>query len=648
MNYLVTGATGLVGRHLVPRLLARGRVSLVVRPDRLSTHQDDLQRWSQLGDLDVITGDVTEPGVGLAHAEFDHAFHLAALYDLDADAQRLERVNVGGTRNVLDALRKLGFKGVFHYTSSVAVAGDYAGAFTEAMLEAGQSHPTAYHRSKFEAERMVRGLETIPYRVYRPSAIVGHSDSGEMLRHDGAYHLFGPIKRLRTLLPGWVTVPAYDTAPINMVPVDFVATAIDHLAHAPGLDRQTFHIVDPSPPRFSQTFNLLAEAAGAPKMKQGKSATGRLRRFAPGAADLASKLGGLEFLRNHVLEDFEVPASVIRSVNRTQTFATASTLAALEGSGIECPPQATYVDALWHYWARHLDPSNDPTQRARRKLADKRVLITGASSGIGASLARQCAAAGAHVVLVARREAELAALASEIEASGGRATWIAADLSDLAACDDIARKVLDEHGTVDVLINNAGRSIRRPLSESLDRFHDFERVMAINFYAPLRLIRGFLPAMLAQGSGHVVNVLSAGAAMPSPNFGAYTASKAALGQIGDTLAAELVDENIHVMGAYLGFVRTPMMTATEAFEKTSAMTPDQAAEWLIEGIVSKQRRLVDWTYKRRHLLSIAAPKTMSRLLNVAYRLFAKERADGDPELKLDRDLIRQFVKGSPM
>jgi NAD(P)-dependent dehydrogenase (short-subunit alcohol dehydrogenase family) len=163
---------------------------------------------------------------------------------------------------------------------------------------------------------------------------------------------------------------------------------------------------------------------------------------------------------------------------------------------------------------------------------------------------------------------------------------VVADLSDMAACDAAVQAALERHGRIHVLVNNAGRSIRRPLTESRERFHDLERVMQINYFGPARLIRAVLPGMIAQKSGVILNVLSAGARNPSPRFGAYTASKAALGQVGDTLAAEHLHDGVRVVNAFLPWVRTPMMDATGKYEETRAMSPDRAARWMIEGIVT--------------------------------------------------------------
>ncbi len=637
----VTGATGLIGRHLVDRLLARGgAVSILLRPGSRASRRAALERWGER--VEVWPGDVTEPGLGLsdAHAaalaDIDHVFHVAGYYDLEGAPAQMEAVNVEGTRRLLALLEGRGFAGVLHHVSSVAVAGTHDGAFGEDMLDEGQRFAHPYHRSKHASETLVRS-STLRWRVYRPSAVVGHSKTGQMDRIDGPYFLFRAIHALRNALPPWVTLPGFEGPALNMVPVDFVADAIAAIASQPGLDARGFHLVDPAPPSFRQTFNLIAEAAGAPKL--GKARLGKLTRMLPGANHVIAQLESLRFMRRELAADFGVPASVRAAANPDVTYETTNVEAALASTGIRCPPQSAYVEALWDYYLRNLDPKRDRKKRYAAAFDGKRALVTGASSGIGRAMALTLAEAGAHVVLVARRRAELEQLRDEIETAGGEATVAPADLTDHAAVDAMMARALP----VDLLINNAGKSIRRPLAESLERFHDLERVMQINFFAPARLIRSALPSMRERG-GHIVNVLSAGAHFPSPRFGAYTASKAALSQLGDVLAAEHLHENVRVTNAYLHWVRTPMMDATGKYEDTRAMTPEEATAMVLDGVLDRKQHVARGTDVRRFALARIHPSGLARILNVLYRIYADDPAT-HPELELDRQVLKRFVRG---
>jgi NAD(P)-dependent dehydrogenase (short-subunit alcohol dehydrogenase family) len=655
-RHLVTGSTGLVGRPLVERLIARGaRLHLLVRPSSRARAEPLLERWRQQaaaagGHLEVWEGDVARPGLGLSAQAlaswpgFDHVVHLAALYDLRAPADRLRAINVDGTRELLALLRERGFGGVLHFVSSVAVAGDHQGSFAEAQLDAGQKHPHPYQRTKYEAEVLVRAAADLRVRIYRPSAVVGHSLTGEIDRIDGPYYFFKALQKLRDRVPRWLPVLSFARAPINMVPVDFVAAAIDHLMHAEGLDGRTFHVVDPDPPSPRETFNMLSAAAAGPRMA--KSGMGRrLARLLAPQLQVAGQLASVRFLRDELLRDLGIPPEAMPAINLGVTYDASEFQAALRGSGLACPPQAEYLTALWDHWARRLDPDLDVSAKRRRAFEGKHVLVTGASSGVGRELALLCAELGSVPLLVARREAELVEVVQQIRDRGGRAAFYVADLGDLDACDRVLEAVHREHGHVDVLVNNAARSIRRRAVDSIERFHDFERTMQLNFFGALRMIRGCLPAMRQRRHGVIVNVLSAGARIPTPNFGAYMASKAALGQLTDTLGVELMTEGIDLCGVYLPWVRTPMMG--KAFSDTDAMTPRRAAEWIVDGVVERKRLVGDFDMIRRSVLNLVAPVTLSRLINVFWRISTDE--DGaHPEMQLDRMVTKRFIKGKLM
>lgn len=646
----VTGGTGLLGRFLVSRLLARGgTVTLLVREDRMAERAERIAELESVAiahraKLEIVHGDVAK---GLDHLapRFDHVFHAAALYDLTADPEVLRATNVEGTRKLLAWLERGRFTGTLHHVSSIAVAGDYRKKFTEEMLEKRQDFPTEYHRSKYESELLVR-KSSVRHRIYRPGAIVGDTERGEMDRIDGAYYLFRAIHAIRDLVPKWVTLPGFDGGRIAMVPVDFVADAIDAIAHREGLDGKTFHVIDPATPSFRTTFNLIADAAGAPRMGKFRIADS-IAKWMPGANTVMGQLGSLKFFRAQYYEELGIPPIVHEAQNKEIEYDAANLLAALEGTGISCPPQEEYIEVLWDYYVRHLDPARDPEARDRRALAGKVILITGASSGIGEEMARYCAKIGAKVFLVARRDSELERVEKAITGAGGHASRFVADVADYAQCDAAVAAAIERYGRVDVLVNNAAKSIRRPLSVSLDRFHDLERVMQVNYFGPARMIRAVLPGMLERKEGVILNVLTAGARAGAPRFGAYTASKAALGQLGDTLAAEHLHDGVRVVSAFLPWVRTPMMDTTGKYEDTKAMTADHAARWCIEGIVTGKQHVVSADVRRRFVFVSVRPEALTRIFNVLYRIYADDPAE-HPELELDRTILKRFVKGRLM
>ena len=256
---------------------------------------------------------------------------------------------------------------------------------------------------------------------------------------------------------------------------------------------------------------------------------------------------------------------------------------------------------------------------AASPLAGRTVLVTGASSGIGEATARAAAARGAHVVLVARRETELERVRGEIEASGGRASSYVADLSDLDAIDSLVERVLAEVGTVDYLVNNAGRSIRRSLDLSYDRFHDFERTMAINYFGPVRLTMGLLPSMRAQGFGHVVNIVTWGVQMKAPKFAAYIASKTALDTWSRIAGRETYADGVSFTNMRFSLVRTAMVVPTDVYDNRATMSAEQAAGKVVRAL---EDRPVTWdTVAGRvgEVVNIVAPRLSDALMSRFHR-----------------------------
>src|SRR3954470_4896745 len=265
MNYFVTGATGFIGRHLVEELLKReGTIYALVREGSRG-RLDELGAKLGAGDrLVPVGGDLSKAGLGIEDFDekVDHFFHLAAIYDMAASEEDMMTANVEGTRHVLEFVNSQDI-GRFHHTSSIAVAGPFKGLFREDMFDEGQKLPHAYHRSKFESEKLVRDEVQVPLRVYRPGIVVGHSQTGEMDKIDGPYYFFKILQKLRPALPEWFPLAGPEGRNANLVPVDFVARAMDHIAHMDQNDLygDTFHLVDPAPISVGASLNEFAKAA---------------------------------------------------------------------------------------------------------------------------------------------------------------------------------------------------------------------------------------------------------------------------------------------------------------------------------------------------------------------------------------------------
>jgi len=323
-----------------------------------------------------------------------------------------------------------------------------------------------------------------------------------------------------------------------------------------------------------------------------------------------------------------------------------NTQAALAGSGIQCPPLESYAKTLYRYYEDHLDPMTQRPARYRRALAEKVVLVTGASRGIGLAVARTAAEAGAKVLLVARDAEKLEAAVAEIRAAGGEAHAHAADLSSFDEVDALAKAVLAQHGGVDVLIHNAARSIRRPIVASMDRFHDYERTMALNYFAPVRLTLRLLPSLIER-SGTISHVLTMGVLIPGPYFAAYLATKSALDAFGDSLMSELQHEGIHVSSVYLPLVKTEMMAPVEEYAgRRDVMTPKRAATMILDGVVDRRRRVMTPAGAYFAFSNRVTPATTSRILNLIERAFPV--GDAPSEFPVEKAFITNAIGGSPI
>jgi short-subunit dehydrogenase len=327
-----------------------------------------------------------------------------------------------------------------------------------------------------------------------------------------------------------------------------------------------------------------------------------------------------------VLGDLGIPEAVLETRDFNCDFDTRDTQRALKGTGIAVPPLSTYAPKLWDYWERNLDPDLFRERSLASSVKDKKILITGASSGIGLETALKIGEAGGTVVLVSRTREKLEEVARQVEEKGGTAHVHPADLSDLEDIERMAQEVLDEHGGVDVLINNAGRSIRRSVARSYDRFHDYERTMQLNYFGALKLIMAFLPGMRERKSGHVINVSSIGVQTNTPRFSAYVASKSALDAFSRCAAPECVADNVKFTTVYMPLVRTPMIAPTDMYKAFPTMSPEEAGEMLCDAMIDKPKRKASRLGTFGEVLYALSPQTMDLVLNQAYQLFPDSKA----------------------
>jgi NAD(P)-dependent dehydrogenase (short-subunit alcohol dehydrogenase family) len=240
---------------------------------------------------------------------------------------------------------------------------------------------------------------------------------------------------------------------------------------------------------------------------------------------------------------------------------------------------------------------SDP-DRLRDAVSGKTALVTGASYGVGEATARKLAAAGATVLVVARSADKLDELVAAIGAGGGRAVAYPADLTDQDAVSTLVDEITNRHGALDILVSNAGKSLRRSLHDQYDRPQDFQRTIDINYLGPIRLLLGLLPAMRARGGGHIVNVSSVGVRVPpGPQWGAYQASKGAFDRWLRSVAPELHADGVDVTSIYFGLIRTRMIEPTPMLTSLPGLSADQAADVIARAIVLRPRTIAPpWTF----------------------------------------------------
>ncbi len=663
MTYFVTGATGFIGKRLVRKLAARkGTVYLLMR-DTDPAKVAALKAFTGLegARLVPIKGDISKAGLGISAADkktldgkIKHFFHLAAIYDLGADAQEQMTVNVEGTANTVAFANSIK-AGCLHHCSSIAAAGMYEGMFREDMFAEAENLDHPYFSTKHESEKIARKNAKVPLRVYRPGLVVGDSTNGEMDKIDGPYYFFKLIQRMRQLLPPWMPAIGIEGGRINIVPVDYVVNAMDHIAHVKDQDGKCFHLVDPEPMRVGDVLNTIAKAAHAPLMSIRINAA--LFGFIPRAVKKSvMALTPVRRIRNAIMKDLGLPEDILQFVNYPTRFDCRDTLSLLKGTDIACPRLDDYAWRLWDYWERHLDPDLMIDRTLKGQVEGKVVLITGGSSGIGLASAIKIAEAGATTVICGRDEDKLAQAKKEIIAAVGKHAKVvtySADIANMVDCERFTKELVADYGHVDVLINNAGRSIRRGIESSFDRFHDLERTMQLNYFGATKTTMGLLPEMIKARRGHVINISSIGVLTNAPRFSAYVASKSALDAWTRCAASEFADVGIKFTTINMPLVRTPMIAPTNLYNNVPTLSPDEAADLVVQAIVYKPVRIATRLGIAGQVMHALLPKVMQISMNTSFRMFpdsdAAKTKSGTPAVKTqmsaDQIAFQQLMRG---
>ena len=658
MDYFVTGGSGFIGKRLIRALLERrdAHIFVLLRNPSSDRVAELFRFWgADATRVTPIKGDVTKRGLDIEAGQLeqivgkiDHFFHLAAIYDLEADPEAEMRTNIEGTRNAVALAAAIGAKR-FHHMSSIAAAGLYQGVFREDMFEEATDLEHPYFTSKHESEKLVRNECRIPWRIYRPGLVIGDSRTGEMDKVDGPYYFFKLIQKMRKLLPSWLPSIGIEGGRINLVPVDFVVAALVHLAHVEGEDGRCFHLTDPHPLRVGDILNVFARAAHAPDMTIRLNAA-LLRLIPPGIMTTLMTLTPTRRIRKAVMKDLGLPQDIFTFVNYPTRFDNREAARLLEPAGIRAPPLEDYAWRIWDYWERHLDPDLRIDRSLTGRAAGRVILITGGSTGIGKATAFRLAAAGATTLIVARDVDKLESTRQEAAARGLKLITYSADITDPSQCDKVIGKISGEYGHVDILINNAGRSIRRGIENSFTRLHDFERTMQLNYFACLRITMAFLPEMVRRKSGHVINISSIGVLTNAPRFSAYIASKAALEAWTRCAASEFLDRGVEFTTINMPLVRTAMSAPTKLYDNIPRLTPEEAAEFVVEAIVKRPVRVATKLGIFGQILHGAMPHVAQIIMNTAFRMFpdsaaATGRQVDDDIPNADQIAFTQLLRG---
>ncbi|MBK0391929.1 SDR family oxidoreductase [Ramlibacter algicola] len=658
MHYFVTGATGFIGKRLVRKLLARegAVVHFLLRKESEGKVAELRESWGEGADRALpVYGDLTAEGLGVSAADakalkgkIDHLYHLAAVYDLAADEESQVAVNVEGTRHVVQFAQAVGARH-FHHVSSIAAAGLYEGVFREDMFDEAENIDHPYFMTKHESEKIVRTEYQGAWTVYRPAMVVGDSQTGEMDKIDGPYYFFKLIQRLRQILPPWMPSVGLEGGRVNIVPVDFVVAALDHISHLPKTEGKCYHLVDPIGYRVGDVLDIFSRAAHAPKMSLFVNAA--LLGFIPrGVKKGLMALAPVRRIRNAVMKDLGLPEDMLTFVNYPTRFDCRETLAALKGTGIACPKLDDYAWRLWDYWERYLDPDLHIDRSLKGTVGGKVVLVTGGSSGIGLAAAHKFAEAGATTIICGRDQDKLDEACREAEGKGYTFVAYPVDLSDMDDVDRFVKVLVDTHRGVDFLVNNAGRSIRRAVESSYDRFHDFERTMQLNYFGCLRVTMGLLPGMVAKRRGHVVNISSIGVLTNAPRFSAYVASKAALDAWTRCAASEFADQGVTFTTINMPLVRTPMIAPTQIYNNVPTLSPEEAGDMIAQACIRKPVRIATRLGVTGEVLHALAPRVAQIVMNTSFRMFPdSSAAKGDkgakPQLSAEAIAMQQMMRG---
>ncbi len=571
------------------------------------------------------------------------------MYDLGADEASQIAVNIEGTRHTVEFAKAID-AGHFHHVSSIAAAGLYEGVFREDMFEEAENYEHPYFLTKHESEKIVRKECKVPWTVFRPAMVVGDSSTGEMDKVDGPYYFFKLIQRMRQLLPPWMPAVGLEGGRVNIVPVDFVVNALDHISHKTAIAKKCFHLVDPTGYRVGDVLDIFSKAAHAPKMNVFVNAA--LLGFIPKAVKKSlMALAPVRRIRNAILKDLGLPEDMLTFVNYPTRFDCRDTLAALKGSGIDCPNLHDYAWRLWDYWERHLDPDlhidrSLARHRGRQGGAGHRRLV-GHWPGGSAQVCR----GGRHHHHLRARPGQARRSLQGSQGQGLRVRGL--------------RGRHCRHGRLRPLHPAAGRQPRRgglphqqrrPLDPPRHRI-ELRPLPRFRAHHAAQLL--WLPARhhgaAARHGGQKArpcgqHQLDWRADQRAALFGLCGVSKAALDAWTRCASSEFADVGISFTTINMPLVRTPMIAPTNLYNNVPTLSPEEAADMVAQACIFKPVRIATRLGIAGQVLHALVPRVAQIAMNTSFRMFPdSSAAKGDkaakPQLSAEAIAMQQMMRG---
>jgi thioester reductase-like protein/NADP-dependent 3-hydroxy acid dehydrogenase YdfG len=671
MIYFVTGGTGQIGRFLIPRLLERGgTVYLLVSATalgefarlRIAWGASDAQLVPVVGDLTRMRLGVSQQMQGKLKHKLDHFFHLATRFDIGADGEAQAKSNVDVVRRALGLAESL-HAGCFHLLSSTAAAGRYSGTFSEQMFGEAQKLENPYYANYHYAERLVRNVTRIPWRIYRPGIIVGNSDDGRVTEANGLYYFFEALRSLGEALPPWERGVIADGGHLNLVPADYVGEALDHLAHLKKRNGECFMLTHPLGTSAGQVMQLLVRLAGGPGLAVVPQ---RLPYWLVALRPGAPGYGLIE----RFLAPFSVPVEALALVTSPTRFDGSTTQVLLEQGDIHCPDFEDYAEELWRYWQ---DKVSDPAKRGAllarvvdgvrgrrnptalsRAVKGRIVVVAGATGKLGRECALQLGEAGAVVIIVGSGKRRLQTLVERFVRIGVSPPPVyTGDVTDPVACASVVQRVLRDYGHVDVLLNcdkQAGSGTDRARASGTEG----ESQLAAS-----HLVSGFSPSMVARRQGHIVNVVAGGvldsAALHDPSallsLVSTAASIAAKDVFSALLSAQLASCGVRYSHVALPALRQPADSSRRWVDDLLSITPDAAAQRVLKTLADQPTGMFRALGLTGSVVQGLAPELSAYWLRQApggqtaapLALEVPSSAGGEPSVGVDADVTPEAV-----